>query len=185
MFKNLKFKILNPQTQTGFTLVEVLVTTMIFSLLMIDIGGIFVQIMNLERRGFAAQKIQENGTFVLETISREVRVSRIENQDNSNCTATTLTIAHPVNGTVVYSVNGGIVQRQATEGGQPITTAISSSDVNFTRFNFCIAGSDPNDNKQARVAVVASIQNRTGKEIYRFDVQTTVSSRDVSTEFQN
>src|SRR3990167_2313335 len=84
----------------GFTIIEVLVSAFVFSIIAIVVGGLFVQILASERRAFACQKIQENGLFIMELMSREIRVSQIENQNSSNCSATTLTIQHPVNGTV-------------------------------------------------------------------------------------
>lgn len=163
----------------GFTIVEVLVSTFVFSIIAITVSGLFVQILALERKSFAAQKIQENGLFIMELMSREIRVSQIQNQDSSNCTATSLTIIHPVNGTVIYALNGGALQR--TAGG--VTTDLSSSTVAFSRLNFCITGSNPTDGQQARVAILASIQNKTGREILTASLETTVSSRDVQTEF--
>ena len=85
--------------QKGFTLIETLTTTLIFSILVVEIGLLVSQSFNLERRGFSAQKIQENGLLVLETMAREIRVSRVANQD-SNCTATSLTITHPDQGAI-------------------------------------------------------------------------------------
>ena len=143
------------------------------------VGGLFVQILAGERRAFASQKIQENGLFIMELMSREIRVSQIENQ-NSDCTAQTLTIIHPVNGTVIYSLSlDGILKRTA----DGVTTDLSSAAVAFSRLNFCIMGSGPTDGQQARVAILASIQNKTGKEIVTANLETAVSSRDVQTEF--
>ncbi len=166
--------------QAGFTLIEVMVSALVFSIIAITVSGLFVQVLALEQRSFASQKIQENGLFIMELMSREIRVSQIQNQDSPNCTATSLTIMHPVNGTVTYALsNGGVLQR--TAGG--VTTDLSSSAVAFSRLNFCIMGSNPTDGQQARVAILASIQNKTGKEILTASLETMVSSRDVSTEF--
>lgn len=165
--------------QKGFTIVEVLVSAFVFSIIVIVVGGLFVQVLAAERRAFASQKIQENGLFVMELMSREIRVSQIQNQDSPNCTATSLTIIHPINGTVIYSLNGDVLQR--TAGG--IVTDLSSSTVAFSRLNFCVMGSGTADDQQARVGIIASIQNKTGKEIISTNLETTVSSRDVQTEF--
>lgn len=165
-------------SQSGFTLVEMLVASLIFSIIVLAVSGIFTQILDNERRAFAAEKIQENGLFILETMAREIRVSRIQNQDSTDCSATTLTVNHPVNGTVTYALAGGALTR--TAGG--ITTDLSSSDIAFSRLNFCVLGSAPSDQKQARVAILASIQNKTGKIILTVNLETSVSSRDVSTE---
>lgn len=168
--------------EKGFTIVEVLVTSLIFSIIAISITTIFIQIINLERRAFSVQKIQDNALLVLEEMSRDLRVSRISNQDSPGCTATTISLNHPLKGTVIYQTSGGIVQR-SINGGSFID--ISSSNVNFTRMNFCILGSLTTDNQSPRVTIVNSIQNRTGKEILQIDIQTTVTSRDVFDEFQS
>ncbi len=166
--------------EAGFTIVEVLVTSLIFSIMAMAISAIFIQIISLERRGLAVQKIQDNALLVLEEMSRDIRVSRIPSQESSNCTATTITMTHPLKGTIVYRVNSGIVQR-SVGGGDYID--VSSSNVNFSRMNFCISGSLVNDNQSPRVSTIASIQNRTGKEIVEIDIQTTVTSRDFIDEF--
>lgn len=170
--------ITNFKSQEGFTIVEVIISTFVFSIIVLVVSGLFVQILALERRAFASQKIQENGLFIMELMSREIRVSQIQNQDSLNCTATTLTIIHPVNGTVTYTLTNGVLQRIA--GG--VTTDLSSSAVTLSRLNFCVMGSAV-DAQQARVAILASIQNKTGREILTTSLETTVSSRDVQTEF--
>ena len=178
---NFKFKILNSEKkETGFTIVEVLVTSLIFSIIALSISAIFVQIISLQRRAIAVQKIQDNSLLSLEEISRDIRVSRISDQESPNCTSTSITLAHPVKGTVMYRVNGGTIQ-VSENGGSYVD--ISGSDVNFTRMNFCISGSLVNDNKSPRVAIVTSVQNKAGKEILQINLQTTVTSRNVLDEF--
>ncbi len=168
-------------SERGFTIVEVLVSSLIFSIIAISVSGIFVQIIGLERRGFAAQKIQNNALFILEMMSRDIRVSRIANQEAPNCDLATITMTHPSKGAVIYRVTSGTVEKSENGGAY---AAISTSDVNFTRMNFCVVGSGVNDRQTPRVAILTSVQNRTGKEILQINLQTTVSSRDVSDEFQ-
>ncbi len=168
-------------SERGFSLVEVLVSSLIFSIIAISVSGIFVQVIGLERRGFAAQKIQDNALFVLEMMSRDMRVSRIANQESPGCSLTTITMNHPQKGVVVYRVTSGAVEKSENGGAY---AAISTSDVNFTRMNFCVVGSGIGDHQTPRVAILTSIQNRIGKEILQINLQTTVSSRDVSDEFQ-
>jgi len=182
MKKKIK-KILN--NCRGFTLVEVMATLVIFSLIAIEVGGIFIQIMSLERRSFASQKIQENSMSVLESIAREIRVSQIINQDSSDCSRTNLTISHPVSGPISYSLSSGVVQKTISDNGQLVTVPLNSSDVEFTKFNFCVKGSGIGDNQQARVTIVTIVKNKTGAEKVEYNLQTTISSRDISIELQN
>lgn len=181
--KNFKFSILNSKKTTaeaGFSIVEVLIASFVFSILAIEIGSIFVQVLNFERRDFAVQKIEENALLVTEEVARDIRVSNIENQESLNCSATTLTMNHPIKGVVIYRLNNGVVEK--SEGGGAYA-AISNSNVNFYKLNFCIKGSGINDNLTARVAILATIQNTTGT-VYPVNVETTVASRNLADELQ-
>ncbi len=166
--------------QKGFTLIEVLVTAFIFSIIVVVVMGIFTDLLGNQRRALASQKIQEDGLFIMELMSREIRVSQIQNQNSLDCTASTLTMTHPVNGVVTYTLNGaGVLQR--TAGG--VTTDLSSSEIKFSKLNFCVQGSATNDLQPTRVTLIASIQNKTGKDTLTTNLQTTVTSRDLQLEF--
>lgn len=178
MFKNIKSKISN--SQKGFTVVEVLVTSLIFSIIAMTVSSIFVQTLSLQRRASAAQRIQENALFVLESMSREVRVSVIANQDSPDCSRNTLTISHPIRGDIVYRMNNGAIEK--SQGGGAFV-AISGSDVRFSRFNFCVTGSLEDDDKTPKVAILTSVENVSGRETLVVNLQTTVSSRDQVSEF--
>ncbi|OGM99015.1 MAG: hypothetical protein A2915_03600 [Candidatus Yanofskybacteria bacterium RIFCSPLOWO2_01_FULL_41_34] len=166
--------------ERGFTIVEVLITSLIFSIIGMSVSAIFVQIVSLQRRTLATQKIQDNSLFVLEVMSRDIRVSRIANQESPNCDLTTLTITHPSKGAVVYRVNNGSVEKNENGGA---FLAVSTPSVNFARMNFCVKGSLANDKQTPRVAILTTVENRTGKEIIQINLQTSVSSRDVIDEF--
>ena len=164
----------------GFGIVEVIVATFVFSLISIIVISGFVDTLRLQRRGFAAQVIQEETLSAFESMTREIRVSQIQSPDDSNCTLTSLNIDHPVSGAIVYSVSNGIINK--TVGGN--TFPVTSSKVNFVRLNFCIRGSGIDD-EQPRITIIASVQTASGVDGLRFDTQTTVSSRDVREEFLN
>lgn len=176
MFKYLNIK----NNQRGFSIVEVLIATFVFSIISIIVAINFTDVLRLQRRGFAAQNIQGETLFALELMAREIRVSQILSPNDLNCNLTTLTIDHPVNGLTTYTVSGGIISK--TVGGN--TFPITSSKVNFPRFNFCVKGAGIND-EQPRVTIIASVRTANGQDGLQFDIQTTVSSRDVREEFLN
>ena len=176
MFKYLNIK----KSEAGFTIVEVLVTSVIFSIIAMAVSGIFVETLSLQRRASASQKIQDNAIFVLESMSRDIRVSAISNQESPGCTANTLTVIHPVKGDVVFRMNNGAIEK--SQAGGPFV-AISGSDVRFARFNFCITGSISDDDKTPKVAILTTVENVSGREVLEVNLQTTVSSRDEINEF--
>ncbi len=174
---------IHSKNQDGFTIIEVIVSSFVFSIMAIAVVAVFFGVINLERRSFAAQKIQENGQFILELMAREIRVSRIQNQD-SNCTLTALTITHPINGVVTYSLENGILYRTANDPvtGANVKTELSSTEISFPRLNFCVNGSNPTDQQQTRVAILSAIENTKGREKFIFNIQTTITTRDYGTE---
>lgn len=169
----------------GFTVVEFLVTAAVFSVIVVGAGGIFIEVLKIQRRGIEAQKIQENIQFVLDTISKEIRVSQVVGGQDTDCITTfasSLDIIHPESGSITYGMTSGVVQR--TGGGA--TTNLTGSDVEFSRFAFCIQYSDIDD-KQARVTILAQARPLFGisDPALIFDIQTTLSSRDLTVELQN
>lgn len=175
-----KFKLKTLNYSKGFTIVEVLVTSVIFSIIALSVTGIFVRTLDLQRRSAASQKIQDNALFVLESMSREIRVSVVADQESPACALNTLTVIHPDKGDIVYRMTGGAIEK--SQGGGPFV-AISGSDVRFARFNFCVTGSLAGDDKTPRVSILTTIENVSGREVLEVNLQTTVSSRDSVFEF--
>lgn len=175
-------------SQRGFSLVELLVAASVFTFVMIGVSQLFAQAMDLQRRASGYQKIQENALFVLESIAREVRVSEI--QGASGCSST-LTIEHPTNGTVEYSLEAdvtgkiGTITRSSTANGGG-AQLITSADVSVAKLQFCISGAEI-DNEQARVTIPVTFQAVSGKAVGRVAVslQTTIVSRDLIEELTN
>jgi prepilin-type N-terminal cleavage/methylation domain-containing protein len=64
---------LNNKNHTGFTLIEIVVSTTIFAILMISVGLIFKQSLEGQRRALASQNIQESMRYALEVMSKEMR----------------------------------------------------------------------------------------------------------------
>src|SRR3989344_4158414 len=98
--KNPKSKI-----QTGFTLIELLVAMTIFSIIMLIVSSVVVSAFNLQRRANNLQQSQENGSFLMERMLKEIRVATLPPEVYETCPGsplTELTIIHPVNGEVTY-----------------------------------------------------------------------------------
>ncbi len=161
--------------QAGFTIIEILAALFIFTIIVAVVGGIFVNAMNLERRTFSAQKIQENSLRSFEMMAREIRVSQV--LAGSGCIQS-LTMNSPFTepawGQVVYGVNGsGQITRSVGNGSDEPTT---SSDTIFEDFEFCVDGTGSEDNKPSIVTMSAKVSDALNPN-YPVNIQTTITSR--------
>src|SRR3989338_1018473 len=164
---------------SGFTLVELLLAITLGAIVIMLISGIFAQTLRLQRRAFFIQRVQENLSLMLEAMAKEIRVSTISTP-NTNCPSAPvqlLTINHPVNGNIEYSLSlsDNSVHRKLLDSG--IDTVLNSTNVKVNRMNFCVSGNSLDDNLQPRVTISLTVQNANGTEIFPIDVQTTVSQR--------
>ena len=179
---------MNTQRQRGFSLIELLVAATIFTFVVTAVTALFSQALQMQRRAQGIQKIDENAMFTLESMSREIRVSRILSGDAPcdgvpDATNYTLQIRHPSNGVVTYRfdpVQGRLLRASATDPEQ----AISAPDVTYTKFAFCVTGAE-DDNIQARVTMPMTIQapGGTTRTPVSVSLQTSVVSRDLLTDF--
>jgi prepilin-type N-terminal cleavage/methylation domain-containing protein len=165
----------------GFTIVEVIAAVFVFSVIVVAVGGIFVRSLQIERRNLAAQKVQENTLRAFEMMAREIRVSRITVEDSS-CLAQSISFVRPDIGTVDYTLSAGQIMRNENSAG---ATAVTSSDVNFSKLIFCISGTTASDQKPVRVTILAEVNSIGSIEAYQYNIQTTITSRDLSNDFQN
>lgn len=172
-----KFSIKNRE---GFTLVETISTIAIFGTIMLIFGGVFMNSLFMQRKAFNLQQVSENTNFIMESMAKEIRVGQIATL-NSNCPVTpsqTLTIVHPVEGQIIYSLQNGDIHK-AVEGQDSI---INSNKVKFSRFQFCVSGNSGvlNDGKQPKVTVLGRV-DRTGiPSSNALDFETTISQRTLS-----
>jgi len=159
----------------GFSLIEMLVAASIFAFMIIAITGIYAQVISLQRRAQGAARVQENALFVVETLSREIRFAKIVNPVVAGCTDM-LRIDTALDGVVTYEYRNEALFRNGEQ--------ITSSEVVFTTFQFCVAGNEAGDDQQARITMPMTIENvavHPGNRV-TVSLQTTVVSRDLATD---
>jgi Tfp pilus assembly protein PilV len=72
MFRNIH------QKQRGFTIMEALVATFLFSITMSSIVGIYLSTIKLHRRANAIRTVTENVRYISESMSKEIRNGNID-----------------------------------------------------------------------------------------------------------
>jgi len=174
------FSLRSKTKSAGFTLIELVVAAFVFSILTMVAGGSFVSALNLQRRALNIKKVEENGRFVLELMTRELRVANPVNTPNTSCPTSptnTISFQHPVNGAIEYSLSNGQIRRRVNS----VDTTISNPDVEATRLVFCISGNTVSDDRQPKVTVILSLKS--GGSVVQaatIDLQATVSQRVLS-----
>lgn len=170
--------------ESGFTLIEIMISATLFVVLVGAVSGLFGQALNLQRRALGIQKVQENGQHLIESLVREIRPSEITSS-NSSCdpipdvASQELSIIHPVEGSITFTYSKISGTGTILRNGEPMT----SSDVDISEFAFCVSGAGA-DGVAARVTMPMTLQASAGRGSATTSVtmQTTITSRDVTTD---
>lgn len=150
----------------GFTLVELMVATTLFTIVMLmGIGSLVVSSNSAK----ASQKLRiavDNVNFAIESMSRELRTGTyfycnegsftMPSPNITGCSASggTAIAFIPQNGTekIAYVLNNKKLQRYPGGGGSPVD--LVSSDVTVETLRFYVKGSDLNDKIQPSVQII-------------------------------
>ncbi|MFH1667873.1 MAG: type II secretion system protein [Candidatus Komeilibacteria bacterium] len=82
---------INSSKSKGFTLIEMVVALAIFSLVISVLGSVSVSLIKVQRKAFVLQNTQEAARYILESISKEIRTSRINSEADSDLTVLNIT----------------------------------------------------------------------------------------------
>lgn len=156
--------------EAGFTLLELLIAMAVFSLAVIAVIDVFLVGMGGGKKVFGRQDIQESGRFIMETMSKEIRMSRINTAAGGPYSSVNITNAKTPPQTLNYSIDA--INKTISRASD----ILNPSDVEVTG-SFYVQR--PAADVQPRVTVVLTLKNRTGKigERAEINLQTTISSR--------
>lgn len=164
----------------GFTLIEVLVSISLFAIIMVIVSALFVQSLDLQRRAFNIQQAEENASYILEAMIKEIRVAQMDpsvaDNDCSGAPAASLTIIHPDHGVITFALSGTDVIR--TVAG--VSTTLNSNTVQFKSLGFCILGTASGDGKQPRITIITDVMSAKTRQQAEIRTQTTISLRAIS-----
>lgn len=134
----------------GFTLLEVLLAISLLALVVSLTVGIFVSGSNSQRKIIELFAAQREGGYLMETISRELRMATAINASQANNQDSDITFTNYDGDSITYELNGGRILRD--------TSPISSSDVTIEDLKFYT--SEDFNLKQPLITIVMKIKSR-------------------------
>ena len=184
--------------QSGFTLVELMVSLMIFIVVVLAAVGSLYTVNSASRKVQAMRSVLDNLSFAIESISRTVRTSNsvvcggsLNLSGNPNCpfasqaTNSMLLVDSTIGETQLveyrlgyYGSGNGTIQKRVQEGG--IWTnwvSLTAPEINIQKFSFYVDGASSLDASQARVQVFVQGVAIAGGTTSPFAVQTYISER--------
>ncbi len=156
--------------EKGLTLIELIVAIGIFGLVVNMVFGIFVLAIVSQRRIIALRNVEDNIRFTIESMAREIRTG-----NNFSGGAGSLSFTNAKGESVIYRLNGGIVEKSSNGGADYSTVTGSETTVNY--LNFYLMGQAAGDGLQPRVTITIGAASQVGKQNADLKVQTTISGR--------
>jgi len=155
----------------GFTLIELLVAMAAFSLIIVSMAGIATSVIKSQRKAFALQKVQESTRYILESISKEIRMSQINSLSSDDIN--TLSIVNSKNENVEYLFNSNRMTRKVDANDWEY---ISPSNIDLTGSFYIRKNSSPN-RSFVTIVIKAESQGSRAEENAEIYLQNSVSSR--------
>ncbi len=165
----------------GFTLIELLVAMAIFLIVITVVMQIFVINVNSAWRLFGKQNSLDSARYILESLSKEVRLSAITTLDSGGSSVQTLDIVNSKDCVVQYRFTANNLTRRVTGGTGCTVTAEEALNPDEVIISVPTSGFyiKKTGLTQPRVTVVIRVKNndsKTSRQV-QIDLQTTVSSR--------
>ncbi len=185
----------------GFTLVEILVVSVIFLLIIGVTSGLFVSLVRHQRRILAKQELLNQISYVMEYMSRALRMAKKELNctdfgNPSTCSCLTVEgyewnyeiapegkgirfINHSEDDVCQeFSWNEAEGQLEESKNGNPFVPLTSDKlQINFLKFN--VSGGSGGDSLQPRVTIFLEIQVKGAGDQPKIQIQTTISQRNL------
>jgi len=156
--------------ESGLTLIELIVAIGVFGLVVSMAFGIFVLALVSQRRIIALRNVEDSIRFTIESMTKEIRTGK-----NFSGGVGSLSFTNAKGESIVYRLNGGIVEKSSDGGAN--YSAVTGSETTVDYLNFYLMGQAPGDGLQPRVTITTSATSQVGNQSANLKVQTTISER--------
>ncbi len=161
--------ILNPKsyilkTSSGFTIIELIVAMSLFVIVIGIASGTFIRSLRTQRQTVALMAANNNASFTLEQMVREIRTGSAFSSGGSR-----LSFTNYEDEMVEYAFADGVIMRN----GRPLT----AKNVLVTYLSFSLSGAGVDDGLSTRVTIRMGVSGRGALETFVTRLQTTVAAR--------
>ncbi len=174
---------------TGFTLIEIMGSVVIFSVIVLIVTGIFISILRVQRVVLATQEILDQASYALEYMSRAMRMAKkdltgvclSDSGLNYELTSTGVKFIDYDNNCTEYYLENNQLKKRI--GGD--VAALTSQKLKVNYFKIILDGENQTDTKQPRVTFSFEIESQrlplTQRPQLRF--QAAISQRNLDIEY--
>jgi len=184
----------------GFTLIEMMIALVIFSLTIVGISGVYITGIRGQRMIISGERSIDQSSYALEYMSRALRMAKKQSIDLPNCLPNTGNNFELLNGGQgikfinslegfdcqrFYLLNGQLMQEKGLLTPSPQVSELTSASLEVTRLAFNVTGGSETDNLQPRVTVsmVLRLKSARANEDPLVRVQTTISQRNLDVQY--
>ncbi|MBU3918391.1 hypothetical protein KKC63_00560 [Patescibacteria group bacterium] len=174
----------NKLSKKGFTLMEMLIVSGMFSILIIVIASIFVSAIRIENKVFATKKVLSQVSYSVEYMTRAIRmaekdtvgdcISRGDNYEISGVNDDNITFKNALQdgNCQIFYLNNGQIKIQDFVTGTDFD--LTSSDVEISNLSFTANGEQQGDIFQPFITIYLEAQSSDSPIL---EIQTSVSQR--------
>lgn len=176
---------------SGFTLIEIMIATVIFLLIMVAAIGALVSTSNAAKKSKALRSAMDNVNYAMDNVSRSLRLgssyycatsaapSGSSTVTTSDCSGVS-SIAFVPSGSLIqnhsFRLSAGRIEK-CEYGRSPECIAITSPDITITDMEFRVDGSSTSDVAQPSVFLLIKGEVSISGEVTEFALQNYVSQR--------
>lgn len=185
----------------GFTLIEMLVAMTVFIVVIGSIIGLFISAIRSQSGALASQKLLDDTSYVMEYMSRAIRMAQKDDGSGTPCITSGLNYANadkngnPIGDTwairfknmyggcqtfYLDSTNGQLKEYRTDKNGavEISDLPLTSSGLQVFPLQFIVSGDTPGDNLQPKVTISLTIKPKTTAKP-EIKIQTTLSQRNL------